>query len=166
MEAAASPLPSEDTTPPVTKMYFADIRFLCFGDCAAGNCAPHPPIFGEPCAPACQRDQGGARRGARSIMTGNASGGKARLPPQLRQQNGRAGGPGIVLQPCHEVLRRNLPDDATAVQAAVIAIRSRTAERGCAVEIAIAVENYAAGGITPVPAAREVVQSGVGPATA
>ena len=25
MEAAASPLPSEDTTPPVTKMYFADI---------------------------------------------------------------------------------------------------------------------------------------------
>src|SRR5579871_6102563 len=26
MEAAASPLPKEDTTPPVTKMYFADIR--------------------------------------------------------------------------------------------------------------------------------------------
>ena len=25
MEAAARPLPSEDTTPPVTKMYFADI---------------------------------------------------------------------------------------------------------------------------------------------
>jgi hypothetical protein len=25
MEAAASPLPKEDTTPPVTKMYFADI---------------------------------------------------------------------------------------------------------------------------------------------
>src|ERR1700677_5031143 len=25
IEAAASPLPSEDTTPPVTKMYFADI---------------------------------------------------------------------------------------------------------------------------------------------
>src|ERR1700678_4318556 len=25
MEAAESPLPSEDTTPPVTKMYFADI---------------------------------------------------------------------------------------------------------------------------------------------
>jgi hypothetical protein len=25
MEAAASPLPNEDTTPPVTKMYFADI---------------------------------------------------------------------------------------------------------------------------------------------
>src|SRR5450631_3788743 len=25
MDAAASPLPSEDTTPPVTKMYFADI---------------------------------------------------------------------------------------------------------------------------------------------
>jgi hypothetical protein len=25
IEAAASPLPNEDTTPPVTKMYFADI---------------------------------------------------------------------------------------------------------------------------------------------
>ena len=25
MDAAARPLPSEDTTPPVTKMYFADI---------------------------------------------------------------------------------------------------------------------------------------------
>jgi hypothetical protein len=25
MEAAAKPLPSEDTTPPVTKIYFADI---------------------------------------------------------------------------------------------------------------------------------------------
>jgi hypothetical protein len=25
MEAAASPLPNEETTPPVTKMYFADI---------------------------------------------------------------------------------------------------------------------------------------------
>jgi hypothetical protein len=25
MEAAARPLPNEDTTPPVTKMYFADI---------------------------------------------------------------------------------------------------------------------------------------------
>jgi hypothetical protein len=25
MEAAASPLPNEDTTPPVTKIYFADI---------------------------------------------------------------------------------------------------------------------------------------------
>jgi hypothetical protein len=26
MEAAARPFPKEDTTPPVTKMYFADIR--------------------------------------------------------------------------------------------------------------------------------------------
>src|SRR5436305_8504388 len=41
MEAAASPLPSEDTTPPVTKMYFADIVSspqLCLEICA-GWCA-------------------------------------------------------------------------------------------------------------------------------
>src|SRR5438874_8245120 len=30
IEAAASPLPSEDTTPPVTKMYFADISASLF----------------------------------------------------------------------------------------------------------------------------------------
>jgi hypothetical protein len=37
MEAAASPLPKEDTTPPVTKMYFADIGSsleLLLKDCA------------------------------------------------------------------------------------------------------------------------------------
>jgi hypothetical protein len=37
MEAAASPLPNEDTTPPVTKMYFADIvasSQLCLENCA------------------------------------------------------------------------------------------------------------------------------------
>src|SRR6266496_6487581 len=37
MEAAARPLPSEDTTPPVTKMYFADIDSSssdCFVGCA------------------------------------------------------------------------------------------------------------------------------------
>src|SRR5213594_346060 len=41
IEAAASPLPSEDTTPPVTKMYFADIVSspqLCWENCA-GWCA-------------------------------------------------------------------------------------------------------------------------------
>src|SRR5882757_809989 len=30
MEAAARPLPSEDTTPPVTKMYFADMSATSF----------------------------------------------------------------------------------------------------------------------------------------
>src|SRR5579862_2287565 len=44
IDAAASPLPKEDTTPPVTKMYFADIASsLYFGlvNCAAGvPCAP------------------------------------------------------------------------------------------------------------------------------
>src|SRR5271170_7299595 len=42
MEAAARPLPSEDTTPPVTKMYFADIfaspNFVGIGwTCRAGT---------------------------------------------------------------------------------------------------------------------------------
>ena len=32
MEAAARPLPKEDTTPPVTKMYFADIRASVYMD--------------------------------------------------------------------------------------------------------------------------------------
>src|SRR5215469_793318 len=37
IEAAAKPLPNEDTTPPVTKMYFADIASsLCF---VLENCA-------------------------------------------------------------------------------------------------------------------------------
>src|SRR5215471_10462791 len=45
IEAAASPLPNEDTTPPVTKMYFADIASsLCF-DCAAG--ASSGTCFGQ-----------------------------------------------------------------------------------------------------------------------
>ena len=58
MEAAASPLPSEDTTPPVTKMYFADI-------------VSSPQLCLEICAGWC----------ARSIMTeGNAEGnGQIRL---------------------------------------------------------------------------------------
>src|SRR6266567_9444011 len=37
IEAAANPLPNEDTTPPVTKMYFADIvssSQLCLENCA------------------------------------------------------------------------------------------------------------------------------------
>ena len=33
MEAAASPLPKLDTTPPVTKTYFADIDATSFLDC-------------------------------------------------------------------------------------------------------------------------------------
>src|SRR5207302_2679715 len=38
IEAAAKPLPNEDTTPPVTKMYFADIAsslYFVLGNCAA-----------------------------------------------------------------------------------------------------------------------------------
>src|SRR3974377_1684983 len=79
MEAAASPLPREDTTPPVTKMYFDDIRSSGLLDCAAAGSAPMPLNFGEPDAPSWQRDQGGACRGARSIMDGFGRTGKAEL---------------------------------------------------------------------------------------
>ena len=37
MEAAASPLPSDDTTPPVTKMYFADMSATSFLDVLIGR---------------------------------------------------------------------------------------------------------------------------------
>src|SRR5580698_2323209 len=44
MEAAASPLPSDDTTPPVTKMYFADIAATSSnGGLGCAWCA-HPSI--------------------------------------------------------------------------------------------------------------------------
>src|SRR5580700_11502634 len=77
IEAAASPLPSEDTTPPVTKMYFAAIGSSDVGICAAGGTAPLLPENREPLALARQRDQGGACRGARSIMPGIFGCGKA-----------------------------------------------------------------------------------------
>ena len=79
MEAAASPLPSEDTTPPVTKMYFADIRSSFVGIYATVGWAHSSPIFGEPCPLFWQRDQGGACRGARSIMDGILVDGKTEL---------------------------------------------------------------------------------------
>jgi len=82
MEAAASPLPSEDTTPPVTKIYFADIDSSVVEICAAGDCVLSALFSGEPGAPAFWRDQGGARKRARAIMTGNASGGKKDLLPE------------------------------------------------------------------------------------
>src|SRR5580704_16362479 len=72
MDAAAKPLPSEDTTPPVTKMYFADIDSSVVGICAAGNAPKVPWFLGEPCTPAFRRNQGGASMRARPIMTGNA----------------------------------------------------------------------------------------------
>ena len=81
MEAAASPLPSEDTTPPVTKIYFADIDSSVVEICAAGDCVLSALFSGEPGAPAFWRDQGGARRRARPIMNGNAPGGKKELHP-------------------------------------------------------------------------------------
>src|SRR5215467_13075465 len=51
IEAAASPLPNEDTTPPVTKMYFADIVSspqLCSEICAGWGARS---IMTESCAP-------------------------------------------------------------------------------------------------------------------
>jgi hypothetical protein len=61
-------------------MYFADIDSSVLGSGADANYAfPVSLFLREPCAPAFQRDQGGARKRARSIMTGNASGGKKDL---------------------------------------------------------------------------------------
>src|SRR5271167_291635 len=70
IDAAASPLPSEDTTPPVTKMYFAAMPSSVVGICAARGTAPTAPENREPLALADQRNQGGVCRGARSIMAG------------------------------------------------------------------------------------------------
>jgi hypothetical protein len=62
-------------------MYFADIDSSVVGIYAAGI-APEVPLFlGEPCAPAFQRNQGGASVRARPIMTGNASGSKMVFAP-------------------------------------------------------------------------------------
>src|ERR1700761_8332416 len=73
MDAAARPFPSEDTTPPVTKMYFADIDSSVVGICAAAGDAPKVRhILGEPRAPAVRLNQVGASMRARPIMTGNA----------------------------------------------------------------------------------------------
>src|SRR5580704_10155658 len=81
MDAAASPLPSEDTTPPVTKIYLADIDSPGWKICAAGYSVLSAPFSGEPRPPANRRKQGGPRRRARPIMNGNAPGGKNDLQP-------------------------------------------------------------------------------------
>src|SRR5215467_7666516 len=70
IEAAASPLPSEDTTPPVTKMYFAAMPSSDVWICAAGQSIPNASRYREPLALSSQRNQGGACRGAQSIMDG------------------------------------------------------------------------------------------------
>src|SRR5262250_1491789 len=77
IEAAASPLPSEDTTPPVTKMYFAAMPSSVVWNCAAGGTAPYGSEKWDPLAPVAQRKQGGACRGAQSIMAGFAPPDKA-----------------------------------------------------------------------------------------
>src|SRR5215471_20803644 len=70
IEAAASPLPREDTTPPVTKMYFAAMPSSDVWICAAGESIPNASQNRGPLALAGQRNQGGACRGAQSIMDG------------------------------------------------------------------------------------------------
>src|SRR5579864_2384884 len=45
-DAAASPLPKEDTTPPVTKMYFADIASSLY--VVLENCAARVPTAPRP----------------------------------------------------------------------------------------------------------------------
>src|ERR1044071_4848392 len=79
IEAAARPLPREDTTPPVTKMYFAAIASSVLGNCAAGMRA----LLGEPCASASWRKQGGARMRAQPIMTGNGQASKIPRAAQI-----------------------------------------------------------------------------------
>src|SRR5450759_2508300 len=70
----------------------------------------------------------------------------------------RGGTPGAVL------LRRDLPDDATAVRVAIS--RERAAVSSCAVEIAIAVDYYVPDRKSSVGAAGEVVKAGITPETA
>ena len=74
MEAAAKPLPSDDTTPPVTKMYFAAM--------------PTSVILGVDCAAWFRKGDDAARklgasdsvhRGAQPIMNGIAAFGKMQL---------------------------------------------------------------------------------------
>src|ERR1035438_7037987 len=65
MEAAARPLPSEDTTPPVTKMYFADIS-------ASANLVV---LIGHAC-------------GARLSIAGMGGGGNG-LPAGISNNDGR-----------------------------------------------------------------------------
>src|ERR1700734_3788036 len=72
MEAAARPLPREDTTPPVTKMYFAAIDSSDLGIYFAEKRARNAGFLGVPRPPDFWRKQSGARRRARAIMTGNA----------------------------------------------------------------------------------------------
>ena len=82
MEAAAKPLPSDDTTPPVTKMYFAAM--------------PTSVNLGVDCATwfrkgdAAARKLGGSdsvHRGARPIMNGIARFGKMQLTGDIRSGN-------------------------------------------------------------------------------
>src|SRR5271156_4303785 len=71
MEAAARPLPSEDTTPPVTKMYFADIfaspnfdgiGWTC-GVCTSDYCKFGGGLEGRICCRAAEEDDAASRIG-------------------------------------------------------------------------------------------------------
>src|ERR1039457_3744614 len=77
MEAAARPLPSEDTTPPVTKMYFADIS-------ASANLVV---LIGHAC-------------GARLSIAGMGGGGNGLAGWNLRQRRQTGGGGATRLARC------------------------------------------------------------------
>src|SRR5216684_5917840 len=82
MEAAASPLPSEDTTPPVTKRYFADMSSSPLN--ADG-------VFGGrlPGAHGNYRLGRGSCRGAQPIMAENPC--EAKSKPEANRGTGKSG---------------------------------------------------------------------------
>src|SRR5438093_13412832 len=85
MEAAASPLPSEDTTPPVTKMYFGATSIPPF---ARGRPCSNIVDFRrpvddapiQPCVAQCG-ERGGHRRAARDAEADHLVAAEYRLDP-------------------------------------------------------------------------------------
>src|SRR5580704_11917702 len=83
IEAAASPLPNEDTTPPVTKMYFADMAsslYFVLGNCAAWR--------------------------ARSIMTENEQEGNVENRLPLRSTSPR---PQVIEKAAERIVQPSIP---------------------------------------------------------
>jgi hypothetical protein len=82
MEAAAKPLPSDETTPPVTKMYFAGMTTSAMWEiCVAGDCK-RPGDWRTKRRNPTPRNltlSGGFQRGARPIMNGIDGFGKKQI---------------------------------------------------------------------------------------
>src|SRR3990170_7559307 len=86
MEAAASPLPREETTPPVTKMYFG---FTVF----SGRISSSPPHGGPRGCPRPPSRTPHRRRGSSRRSAGHAAVPGA-PPPPASSEEGLQGGPG------------------------------------------------------------------------